>query len=167
MPADWIGFHTCWPRNTTTMVAVPRFGKLLLLPHRSGTECCVPPTCPLPAVGRKALPTVRGCTSAGNSKCFFKPRWWEGTLPGELPSKRRECIVIDKRAYLPTEGTQQPSSRKSCQVEEWQMALDWLHPVQEVCTTDGYTLAQSLKSVYSPKQAYKAIGWIVLWKHLP
>lgn len=145
MPADQIGFHTCWPRNSTTVVAVPRFGKLLLLPRRSGTDHSVPLTCLFPADGgmEKVFPIARGCISAENSKCFFKPVWWGEILPVGLPSKRRvsstqEHILIDKRCtWTLFKG-----------MEDLQNNPQRAWSGQETCTADGYTLAHSLKFVH-------------------
>lgn len=115
-------------------MAVPRFGKLLLLPHRSGTDRCVPLTCLLPAARatEEGFPNSKGMQSAENSKRSLKPLWWKGILPGGLPPKNRvssvqECVVIDT-VYLDLvqsngrspnqtmEGMQQPPSRKISQV---------------------------------------------------
>lgn len=84
MPADQIGFHTCWPRNSSSMVAVPRSGKLLLLPQRPGTERRVPG-----GLGREEgfLNSKGGVEAEGNSS--FTPLQGEGILPAELPPKRK------------------------------------------------------------------------------
>lgn len=98
MPADQIGFHTCWPRNSSSMVAVPRSGKLLLLPQRPGTERRVPG-----GLGREEgfLNSKGGVEAEGNSS--FKPLQGEGILPAELPPKRKVSPPKMQVLFSPTQ----------------------------------------------------------------
>lgn len=118
-------------------MAVPRFGKLLLLPRLCpGTDCW-------------AFPNSSGCTAAGNSQSFPTLPGWEGILLGGFPTKWvsciQECVVTDKGCTWPlfreVEGlwTTHSNSRRG-QTEKgtnsvgfilpnsWVLHHRWLHP---------------------------------------
>lgn len=115
---------------------MPHFGKLLLLPHRSGTDRCVPLTCPLPAArgtGEGFPNTAKGCNQQRIVNALFshlgEKEFFQGggSSPKRRVSSVQECVVID-RVYLdlvqrngrspnqPMEGMEWPSSRNISQV---------------------------------------------------